>query len=122
MNKDNAVIYYLQQVPELQKRFMKQCEEYFIDDSDGAHVVWSIGLMPCIVELIADYKNNQDMLKRSFQFFEEMAVSDEDTKELLLYSVLETLGDDKKILEISRTMMGKETLQYSEAVESFLGR
>ena len=47
---------------------------------------------------------------------------DEELKELLMYSTLETLGDDYKRLEISRQFMKNETKKLSERVEAFLGR
>lgn len=122
MNKDNAINNYLKMVPEVQERFKAQCEENLIDDTDGAHVVWSLGLVPCVVVLIQNYEENKSALERTFDFFEEMASSDEEVRELLLYSVLEKLGDDKKILKTAMSMMGKRTLKYSEQVENFLGR
>ena len=51
-----------------------------------------------------------------------MASSDEEVRELLLYSVLEKLGDDKETLNISMTLMGENTLKLSQQVENFLGR
>lgn len=122
MNKDNVLNKYLEIVPEVQERFKKQCKKSLIDDTDGAHVIWSLGLIPCVIELIKDNKKNESILQRTFTFFEKMASSDEEVRELLLYSVLEKLGDDKEILNISMTLMGKNTLKLSQQVENFLGR
>lgn len=122
MNKDNAINNYLRIVPEIKERFKIQCKESLIDETDGAHVVWSLGLVPCVIELINEYEKNKRMLEKTFDFFEEMASSDEEVRELLLYSVLEKLGDDKEILNISKALMGKSTLKYSEQLENFLGR
>ena len=123
MNKDNVLKCYLKKVPEIQEQFLKQCKENLIDDTDGAHVVWSLGLVPCIIDLIKDYEKNKDILERTFDFFEEMALSDDnEVRELLLYSVLEKLGDDKEILATSMRHMGKATIEYSKKVENFWGR
>lgn len=122
MNMDNAINDYLKKVPEVQEQFEKQCKERLIDDTDGAHVIWSLGLIPCVIELIKDNKKNKSVLQRTFAFFEEMASSDEEVRELLLYSVLEKIGDDKEILNISMALMGKNTLKLSQQVENFLGR
>ena len=116
MNKDNVLNNYLEIVPEVQERFKKQCKKSLID------VIWSLGLVPCVIELIKDNKKNESVLQRTFTFFEEMASSDEEVRELLLYSVLEKLGDDKETLNISMTLMGENTLKLSQQVENFLGR
>ena len=75
-----------------------------------------------MIELIKDNKKNESVLQRTFTFFEEMASSDEEVRELLLYSVLEKLGDDEETLNISMTLMGENTLKLSQQVENFLGR
>ena len=122
MTEDNAIKKYLEIVPEMQDKFTTRCKEYLIDDADGAHVIWSLVLVPCIIELFKEHGANKDMLIRTFDFFEEMASSGEEVRELLLYSVLEKLGDDKDILNASIPLMGKNTLKFSEQVENFLGR
>lgn len=122
MNKDNAIENYLKKVPEIQEQFLLRCKDSLIDNTDGAYVVWSLGLVPCIIENMKKYESNKDMLIRTFEFFEEMATSDEEVRELLLYSVLEKLGDDKDILNTSMSLMGENTLKYSKQVENFFGR
>lgn len=122
MNKDDAITNYLKIVPEIEECFKIQCQDSFIDDTDGAYVVWGLGIMPCVIKLINNYDENISILERTFDFFEEMASSDEEVRELLLYSVLEKLGDDKKLLNVSMAFMGKNTLKYFEQVENFMGR
>lgn len=122
MNKENVVKCYLNKVPEIQEEFSKQCKENLIDHSDGVHVIWSLVIMPCVINLTKDLKENKEVLERTFAFFEEMALSDEEVREILLYSVLENLGDDKELLNTVIPLMGKNTLKYSEQIENFLGR
>ena len=122
MNKDNAIKEFLEKIPEIQEQYIRQCKENLIDNTDGAHVIWSLGLVPCIIEMLREHEINKNALLKSFDFFEQMATSDEDVRELLLYSVLEKLGDDKEVLNTSITLMGRNTLKYSEQVENFLGR
>lgn len=122
MNKDNAIKEFLEKIPEIQEQYIRQCKENLIDNADGAHVIWSLGLVPCIIEMLREHEINKNTLLKSFDFFEQMATLDEDVRELLLYSVLEKLGDDKEVLNTSITLMGRNTLKYSEQVENFLGR
>lgn len=122
MDKNNVIENYLKKVPEIQEQYITQCKENLIDDTDGAHVIWSLGLVPCIIKLIKKHEINKTVLVKTFDFFEEMATSSEEVRELLLYSVLEQLGDDKEVLNTAMSLMGKNTLKYSEQVEYFLGR
>lgn len=89
MDKDNVIENYLKKVPEIQEEYITQCKENLIDDTDGAHVIWSLGLVPCIIKLIKKHDMNKTVLMKTFDFFEEMATSSEEVRELLLYSVLE---------------------------------
>ena len=66
--------------------------------------------------------SDKDLLDRTFAFFEKMACASEEVRELLLYAVLEKLGDDKAVLAKARLLMGAKTLEYSRQVEAFLGR
>ena len=82
----------------------------------------AIGHLPCILERLAYEEQNKDLLDRTFAFFEKMACASEEVRELLLYAVLEKLGDDKAVLAKARLLMGAKTLEYSRQVEAFLGR
>lgn len=94
----------------------------WVDGTDGPYVIWGMGLMPCILERLAYEEQNKDLLDRTFAFFEKMACASEEVRELLLYAVLEKLGDDKAVLAKARLLMGAKTLEYSRQVEAFLGR
>ena len=98
MNQNNVWQEYLKAVPELQAPFEAQCRENWVDGTDGPYVIWGMGLMPCILERLAYEEQNKDLLDRTFAFFEKMACASEEVRELLLYAVLEKLGDDKACL------------------------
>ncbi|MFR1787061.1 MAG: hypothetical protein ACLSWY_14375 [Ruthenibacterium lactatiformans] len=93
-------------MPELQAPFEAQCRENWVDGTDGPYVIWGMGLMPCILERLAYEEQNKDLLDRTFAFFEKMACASEEVRELLLYAVLEKLGDDKAVLAKARLLMG----------------
>lgn len=122
MNQNNVWQEYLKAVPELKAPFEAQCRENWVDGTDGPYVIWGMGLMPCILERLAYEEQNKDLLDRTFAFFEKMACASEEVRELLLYAVLEKLGDDKAVLAKARLLMGAKTLEYSRQVEAFLGR
>ena len=122
MNQNNVWQEYLKAVPELQAPFEAQCRENWVDGTDGPYVIWGMGLMPCILERLAYEEQNKDLLDRTFAFFEKMACASEEVRELLLYAVLEKLGDDKAVLAKARLLMGAKSLENSRQVEAFLGR
>lgn len=67
------------------------------------------GVMTCVMDRLRKqllYKNDLDNI---FEFFEEMANDSDEIKELLIYSTLEKLGDDKETFEIASCFMGKRT-------------
>jgi ssDNA-binding replication factor A large subunit len=118
---DDVLELFLKRVPELETEFKVFLKDNLIDEKDGLYVIWGMGMMPCIITAIKN-KANENQLTRIFDFFEEMATSEEDVKELLMYSTLEKLGDEKEIFELAVPFMGKETRRLSDKVETFLGR
>lgn len=122
MNIKNVVEEFFCKFPELQGNFNKEIKENLIEKTDGIYTVWGLGVMPCIMDILEDCDLNHPMLVKIFAFFEEMANSDEKVRELLIYSILEKLGDEKEILQKSNNFMGSETYRLSYEVERFLGR
>jgi len=118
---DDVLELFLKRVPELETEFKVSLKDNLIDKKDGLYVIWGMGMMPCIITSIKN-KANENQLTRIFNFFEEMATSEEEVKELLMYSTLEKLGDEKEIFELAVPFMGKETRRLSDTVETFLGR
>ena len=122
MNAKNAILYFLKEVPEWKTDFEQNCKEGLIDSLDEEYNVWSFGLLPCLIASLDDAAANEDVLKRAFAFFERMADSEEEVREVLLYAVLEELGDDEQIYQKACSFMGEHTLEWSKKVEAFLGR
>ena len=122
MTINNIIEMFFNRVPEIKNKIDVKLKENSIDMTDGIYVTWGMGVMPCVIDTIYNYKDTGSQLEKVFMFFEEMANADEDIKDLLMYSTLEKLGDEKQILEIAYTYMGKETRILSDRVEAFLGR
>ena len=122
MNAKNAILYFLEEVPELKPAFEQYCKEESIDLSEGQYVVWGLGLRPCLVACFDDVAANENVLKKAFAFFERMADAEEEVREVLLYAVLEVLGDDDEIYQKACSFMGEHTLEWSKKVEAFWGR
>lgn len=123
MNYDNVLNEFFIEVPELKEMFEKRRLARNIELNEGAYVLWGIALYPCIIQLFDDKETNKNLLKKVFDFFEKMAqCEDERVRELLMYGILEELGDDKNILENSRIFMREKTKVLSECIESFFGR
>jgi len=113
---------FLDEIPEIREKYYKYYKAE-LHDNAGQYVIWGVVLQPCIMELISDFDNNRDTLKRVFNFFEKMVTSnEEEIKEILMYSVLETLGDNPDVLIRVIPLMGKNTRQLTQEIENFLGR
>jgi len=114
---------FLERFPQLNVDINKNLKDNLVDINDGIYVLWGMGIMPSVNKTIDCIEKHENLVSEIFDFFEEMAnEDDEELKELLMYSTLETLGDDYKRLEISRQFMKNETKKLSERVEAFLGR
>jgi F0F1-type ATP synthase delta subunit len=78
--------------------------------------------MPEIIKLLSKNENTH-LLKKIFEYFEKVS-NCEDEKLLNIFSVtvLEVLGNDKGILEIAQTYMGKKTYELQLEADKDLGR
>ncbi len=122
MSINKIVELFLLKNPSLKQMFDMFCKKRLIDFSDGIYVIWGLGVMSCVLELLQDPIHNKALLQRIFDFFEEMATSEEEeVRELLMYSTLETLDDDKEVLKIALSFMGNETKKLLYRVQAFLG-
>ncbi|MGO4698942.1 hypothetical protein AB4Z50_32300 [Paenibacillus sp. 2TAB26] len=64
-----------------------------------------------------------ELIIRLFEFYERMELKgDTLVKEVLSCTILERLGDEKEILEIAYSYMGKETRKASDNTEREWGR
>jgi len=109
--------------PQINDDIKKNLIDNMVDINDGIYVVWGMGVMPCIIKMVDSIDIHKNQISSVFDFFEDMANSEDDEiKELLMYSTLETLGDDEKRLKTSKRFMKNGTKILSEKVETFLGR
>lgn len=122
MNQNNVWQEYLKAVPELQAPFEAQCRENWVDGTDGPYVIWGMGLCPAFLNGWLMKNRTKIYWIELLLFLKKMACASEEVRELLLYAVLEKLGDDKAVLAKARLLMGAKTLEYSRQVEAFLGR
>lgn len=78
--------------------------------------------MPDIIKLLSEDKNTK-LLERIFDYFEEVS-NCEDNHLINIFSVtvLEILGNDKKILGIAQKYMGPITIQLQIEADRDLGR
>jgi hypothetical protein len=114
---DNLLEVMLEKFPRLKDLYKQE------DLDCGLYVVFGFSFMPYIIECLLKHESNEEFLHELFDFFEQMANCEvEEIRELLMYAVLETLGDDINILTFSQNYMGDETKRLSKAIDDFLGR
>lgn len=78
--------------------------------------------MPPILELLSENKEIQ-LLESIFRYFEEIAGgNDSHLKNVFSITVLETLGNDKMILETAKQYMGIKTAALQIKADEELGR
>ena len=120
MNQNNVWQEYLKAVPELQAPFEAQCRktgwmERMVRMSFGG---WGYALHSGNGWLM---KNRTKIYWSELLLFEKMACASEEVQELLLYAVLEKLGDDKAVLVKARLLMGAKRWNIPRQVEAFWG-
>lgn len=94
--------------PENEESFRQSEKDNYVEDSDNPHIPFGSVVVPYIRELL---KNNEgEKLKKVFAFLEEME-KDKDPKacEVVEFTVLEQLSDNKEELEKLKPYMGPET-------------
>ena len=86
---------------------------------DGMHILFGFVVVPFVSELIKT--DDDDKIRRSFNFFEDMALSEsEDIGEVLDFTILEDFisrGND--FLEKCKSYMGQRTLEDCKSVEEW---
>lgn len=96
--------------PENEELFRKSEKDNYVENSDNPHIPFGSVVVPYIRELL---KNNEgEQLKKVFSFLEEME-KDKDSKvcEVVEFTVLGQLSDNKEELEKLKPYMGPETRQ-----------
>lgn len=109
----------------LGKRFPElapQISHYF--DTWGSeclpHLLYHEVLNPYVMELLQGTSNNES-LGKVFQFYEELATSeDEEARNLLQVTLLEILWDEKKLLKRVCAYMLPETKKVNEAIREYI--
>lgn len=121
LSENNVVEMLLQSIPEIKQIYEDEIE-WWDGEFPGLHNIFGDVLNPYLVDLLRNDKN-EEILKRVFDFLEDMATCDDEyVKNVLMATVLEYLGDDRKILMASQKYMGSFTKKLSMEVESGLGR
>jgi len=121
LNEKNIVVKLLYSIPEIREEYELEFE-WWDGEFPGLHNIFGDVFNPFLIRLIKN-NNNLNLLKRTFEFLENMAISNDDNvKNVLSVTVLENLGDDKKILNKSFEYMGANTKKLSLEIEESLGR
>lgn len=78
--------------------------------------------MPEVLKLLQK-NENVILLKRIFEYFEEVSnCGNKDLLEIFSVTVLEILGNDRKLLEVAKMYMGPKTNQLQIEADRDLGR
>lgn len=121
MNKKTLVNEMLHMIPELKSLYDEEMA-WWGDEEPGLHNIVGDVLTHYLVDLL-DRNENQELLVRVFKFLEMMATSEDDyVVNVLQVTVLEVVGDSKKVLRTAYWYMGDETRRLSDEIERFLGR
>ena len=121
MNYDDLVKDFIKRFPQwgvIERKKLKSWSSNW----DSPYIYFGDVLNPLLVKKLTDEENKEE-LWGIFNFLEEMATSNnQEIETALTDAILEVLGDDKKVLEKARALMGKETLKFSHQIERFWGR
>lgn len=78
--------------------------------------------MPKVIKLLKEDRDTE-FLDKLFEYFEEVANCDDvNLENLFSVTVLEILGNDKKILETAKKYMRSETMRLQREADRDLGR
>jgi hypothetical protein len=121
MNHDTLVEDFIKQFPKWGVEEIKDLRSWY-DDDDDPYLFFGFVLNPLLEKKLTDEENHEE-LRGIFDFLEEMAnTHNREVGGVLMAEILEKLGDDKKVLEKARALMGKETLKFSHQIERSWGR
>jgi hypothetical protein len=122
---ENIIDQFLEEFPEFRQKAEEERDQWYPDPDEKPlqYAFFGIVLNPYLMEEGLVKMDNPQLLRKLFLFMEKMALStDERINGLLGVEILEGIGDDKKLLQRARKLMGKKTLEISLAVEKSLGR
>lgn len=105
--------------PSLSHEYEKHIEKY--NERLDTVIIEDI-FMPEIINLLK-HNCECELLKSIFEYFEKVSVSsDKYFLNVFSITVMEILGNDKKILEIAKQYMGPKTAQLQREADNALGR
>lgn len=109
---------FLADFPELIDDIALQSTKNHIAEDDGMHVKFGLAIVPVLIDLvIAD----APIIEKICDFFEKMAICpDIKVQELLDFTILESLIDEKPALSMIKRHMRKETLAHCLEVEKLM--
>jgi hypothetical protein len=107
---DNVGDRLISAVPEIRSRYNEEFATYG-DERPGQYLVFGLALNPFLFPLLsASERENEEVLRRVFSFFEEMAQSsDIQVVNLLWVEELEPLVTNRDLLARAWTYMGERT-------------
>lgn len=119
LNKGNIVDKMLEAIPEVMPLYKEELSWW---DEILPHIVFGDVLNRYVINLLIVNKEIS-IIKRIFNFYEEMALSsDLYIRQILTTTVLERLGDEKKILNTAKKYMGLQTIECLKETNKALGR
>jgi hypothetical protein len=108
-------------LPELRDAYERELATWWVDDAPGPHVVFGDLLMPHIVELLQSGRD-EVKLRKIFRFLEELATDPaKDVREVVAFSVVEGLVDDRQLLQAAWPYMGPAIRRFAKDVSSYWG-
>lgn len=101
-------------------------DEYKESINDNGEVLETVIIedifMPVIINLL-QVETNVQLLKEIFNYFEEVSnCHDDHLINIFSITVMEILGNDRKVLEIAKKYMGNETIKLQIEADKDLGR
>lgn len=123
MKYDSLIEDIFDTIPELREEYNSKAENELIDEETGVHIVFGLIIVPYLIELLKSENDqyNDEMLKKIFEFLEEMAKSDDVlVQEVLEFTIIERIIDEgKEVLNNAYKFMLDETKKSSIEVEKF---
>lgn len=110
-------------LPELKARYKKEANwQHEVGGEPGQYDVFCFVLKPFLRELL-DKADDQELLRRVFEFFEEMARSpDLQVSNLLQVGIFRSLVGEPERLKIAWNYMGEETKNIARRTAAILQR
>ncbi|WP_289356240.1 hypothetical protein [Paenibacillus sp. S-12] len=114
MEYENLIERLLKAVPQIRPYYEEEIEWL---EEDLPHVIFGMVVTPFLIKSIKEEKEITNL----YDFFEEMALSEEKVQEVLVVSVIESLITEREIIETAKSNMGESTRIICETVEKAYG-